>query len=502
MDEAEVEDQEQPEAEGEKCPGDVVAVAVAPQPLGGATSFSQADDYVDAQKQDAEIHDQQYTFCTIFDNIMRMPNEEMSLAQKATAVRLAADDLAARVSESGTATKSLVERAKTFLFGSKDDRDSVFYAFKDLEGTWRWLAVATNKFRDKQGEVFPEASHKEFVEYVDRTGDYPELRVWHVPTSGIGRADMVAYADGFRIDTGVFYKGFEDVAEQLAASEEPLGISHGYRFKLKDLDSDSVYRRYRSFEDSIVPFARAANAWTEMTVERVKEVLTMPLAPEKRAFLVEKVGEERTKAIEERLPAAEKALEELGIGWKEAAAIGEAVEAEAPVPAPAPAAAPSPAPAATPAAAVPETPATPPAAEKPAEEEGEGQASLGDEVLAGVKALAEGFKTMEGTVATLVTDVAELKRTDEEKIAAKATPKAATVLGQPRPSQSPATAEGVDQDKTKEALKAADDSDEGGSPARPYVRDLMRTGATGLLNLGTAPPEPEAPQTVTPPNGG
>ncbi len=43
----------------------------------------------------------------------------------------------------------------------------------------------------------------------------------------------------------------------------------------------------------------------------------MPLKPEKRAFLVRVLGEERTKALTDALPKMERALMEAGIGWKE-----------------------------------------------------------------------------------------------------------------------------------------------------------------------------------------
>lgn len=56
----------------------------------------------------------------------------------------------------------------------------------------------------------------------------------------------------------------------------------------------------------------------------------MPLRPEKRAFLVRVLGEARVKALEEGLPRAEKQLEAMGIGWKEAASLKAAICPEGP----------------------------------------------------------------------------------------------------------------------------------------------------------------------------
>ena len=49
----------------------------------------------------------------------------------------------------------------------------------------------------------------------------------------------------------------------------------------------------------------------------------MALRAEKRAFLVAVLGEDRVRQLEKRLPRAEKALEKLGIGWKEASCMME-----------------------------------------------------------------------------------------------------------------------------------------------------------------------------------
>lgn len=485
------------EAEGEKC-AELAVVEVAPPPLGGATSFTQVDDYRKAQEQDMKIHDQEHDFRVIFDNIMAQPNEEMTLAQKATAVRTAANELSTRVKQVATGTKSLLDRAKAFLLGEKDDEPrsgGTFFAFKDDGGEYRWLMIATNKFVDKQAETFTEEAHKEYVEYVERTADFPELRVWHVPGSGVGRADFVDYLDGFRIDSGTFYKEFTDVAARLAVWPEPLGASHGYRYRYAD-KSGGVFRKYRTFDDTVLPFERAANPWTDMTVE-FKEVFTMPLRSEKRAFLVGVLGEERTKVIEEKLPQAEKALEELGIGWKEAAAIGEALSGEVPaaeVPAPA-AAAPAAATAAVPAAPVAATAAPAPAAQasaeaKPPKEEEEPPEA--DVLKDGLAELLVGQKEQGDRIAQLASDVALLQQTDEEKIAAKVAPRATKAIGAERPSQAAGTV-AKQQEKIAEAVK---EEGEGEGPAGAYVEDLIKLGGTGQPI--TAPTEPLPAPTASP----
>lgn len=72
----------------------VEVVDVAPAPLGGATSFAEADDYMRAQEQDAMIHDQEYVFRTIFDNVMAGDD---AMNAKVARIERASVELAARL---------------------------------------------------------------------------------------------------------------------------------------------------------------------------------------------------------------------------------------------------------------------------------------------------------------------------------------------------------------------------------------------------------------------
>lgn len=199
--------------------------------------------------------------------------------------------------------------------GRKAISDGGYFSVqKDAAGQWRWLAIVSNKFLDRDEEILAEDAHREFVEHVDKTGEYPRLELWHTPGSRVGIADMVEYADGFRLDSGTFDKGMEPVAESLSKWPEPLAMSHGFEYKPKD-KKGGVYRRYRTFEDSVLPADKAANIWTQFaTVDKEED---MPLTKEKREFLVAHLGEGRVNQLEAGLPALSKELEEKGVEWKD-----------------------------------------------------------------------------------------------------------------------------------------------------------------------------------------
>ena len=269
----------------------------------------------------------------------------------------------------------------------KEASPGAFTAFKDAQGNWRYLLVSTNMWRDRDGEILPSVAHEGYVAYTDRTKDMPDLRLWHVPGSRVGKADWIDYAHGFVLQSGVFDKGMEDVAESL--SKEAQGVSHGF-FHDKDDESD-IYPWYRDFEASTLPLEKAANEWTEFSAENVKEVI-MGLSDEKRAYLVEHMGEPRVAAIEKVLEEKEEALKSGEIDFKEV--LAEAIEA-----APAPDA-------------------------KPAEGKGDGEPKSDAAAALGAK-INELFEGLSGKVDEIAAAQGEqgeqikaLKASDDEKIAA------------------------------------------------------------------------------------
>lgn len=190
-----------------------------------------------------------------------------------------------------------------------------FTSFKDSEGRWRWLIINTNKFEDREGEIFSEKAHKEYIYFVERTGQYPDLWLWHTPGTRIGQANLVDYVDGFVVHSGVYDAGLEDVAERLSKIQDKIGVSHGYEYLPGD-EEDKVYDHYRSFELTLCPAEKAANIWGTGFQTFAKEV-KMGFSEEKRKFFVEALGEERVAVLEEKLPALAKELEEEGVNFKE-----------------------------------------------------------------------------------------------------------------------------------------------------------------------------------------
>lgn len=194
--------------------------------------------------------------------------------------------------------------------------DSPFIVQKDKSGEWRWFARASNKWRDLDHppEILSEAAHKDYVNWVDATGAYPDLWLWHTPGTKVGKADWVDYSEGFLHFSGTFDEGKEAVALNLQATPE-LGVSHGFKYVHSD-ESQGIIGWYRTFEVSPLPRSAAANPWT--TMEVIQKELGMAFDSKKRAFLVAQLGEEETARRENDTKAAATALAEAGVESKQA----------------------------------------------------------------------------------------------------------------------------------------------------------------------------------------
>lgn len=295
---------------GEKDYDEAVVVTM---PAGGSTSFAEYDDFLRSAAAESAVDQLSWRFRQITDNIF---NEAVPLAEKARKVMRAARDLMERIEPS---VEEAVETATEMKEASGDNpEDGSFRAFKDADDTWRWFAVWSSEARDRDyrrhpsGERFALESHKEYIDWTDRTGYRPTLRAWHVPGADIGLADMLdVSSEGFTIAAGHFQADKEYVAANLAAMG-PLGVSHGYTYEKQDRDDDGVYHRYRTFEISVLPWERAANQVGTGFVAG-KEVPM--LNPRKKEWL-KQIGLD-ADGIERSLSTVRSNAEKEGVSFKE-----------------------------------------------------------------------------------------------------------------------------------------------------------------------------------------
>jgi hypothetical protein len=143
--------------------------------------------------------------------------------------------------------------------------------WKEADGRYRWLARYSNNFRDDDhpAEIISEASHKHFLESVDKgTSPLPELWLWHVPEWKCGQATALAYDDsGFAVATGYFDKEKSYIAEWLAKQKD-VAVSHAMPQSSieRDPNDPSVITAHQTVEISPLPLWAAANKLTGFIV--------------------------------------------------------------------------------------------------------------------------------------------------------------------------------------------------------------------------------------------
>lgn len=329
---------------------------------------------------------------------------------------------------------------------------------KQADGAYRWVGWVSNHYRDNDTpkEIISGAAHKEFVAHADATGEFPELWLWHVPGSKVGKADWLEFADGFLLSSGTFDS--PALAESLAKSGDPLTMSHGFRRLQHDGDS-VVTGRYRMLEESITPQGAEANPWTRFATQ--KEVDSMPISEAKKAFLAKYLPPETLKAIEDNTTELRKAAEAAGVDWKDV----EAAETVAIPSAEAPAEEPKPKPL--------DANAIAEAAVALVVERLQIKA-LSDTIsgltaqMGAVDALTEQVKALEATVKAL-------KATDDAKIAATMTPKAMEGLSLAWANKAASKRADTIVDEAKPGDKALTDS-------RPFLANIAEQMAAKVAS--------------------
>jgi hypothetical protein len=234
--------------------------------------------------------------------------------------------------------------------------------------------------------------------------------------------------------SGTFDKDMKDVAEKLA-SDPDLGVSHGYNYHYSDKEK-GIIDWYRTFEISPLPKEAAANPYTGIEIIRQE---AKDMNANKRAFLVDKLGEDRVKELESRPAELEKSLKDQGIEYKEVDALPEVNSKEIPFP------------------------------DDPYLASGDRVVAVKQVAEAAVKALTESnaFKALnaaltdaktkseqlESTIIEMGKTIKELQKTDDEKIAAAIAPK--STPGLKRASESKDNLVDPEKDKALAGDKAA-----------------------------------------------
>jgi hypothetical protein len=187
--------------------------------------------------------------------------------------------------------------------------------YKDKNtGQDRWIITSSNGFRDRDGEIVATKALNDDVARSDETGDYGPLRWWHLddPPLDLGNCDFRMVHGHTLVESGTFKN--HAIARTIKAAAPKLGVSLGFNHPEDEPDSHGVYNTISTFERSLLPSNRAANA------------LTGVLKGETMVSKAQKIKEFRDLLEEEglnpdeilgKIDATEKQAQNAGVAFKE-----------------------------------------------------------------------------------------------------------------------------------------------------------------------------------------
>ena len=151
-------------------------------------------------------------------------------------------------------------------------KDAAFAVFKDAAGSYRWVMLSSNSFRDRDNEIVSTKALDSDVARADSDHDYGPLRWWHVgvpfgPGLDLGDCDFNAMIGKMLIESGTFRD--PAFAQAIAAKADQLQGSIGFTHPFDEPDREGVFWHIRRFERSLVPRGKAANPFTQLYVQEI-----------------------------------------------------------------------------------------------------------------------------------------------------------------------------------------------------------------------------------------
>lgn len=220
--------------------------------------------------------------------------------------------------------KSLLQRAKARLFPEKEM--GAFGVYKGADGNWHWIAKYSNAYEDKEGEIFTEKAHEDYIRRLDMgLVDQPELWVWHTKGTKHGKADTVFGVGRIMIALG----HFDDTPEAANAvkfyqkNAGKLKLSHG-ALAPKWAVHDGLIESYNTFEISVLPDGAESNPYTSYEV-----IKSMQPDPKKLQMVEAVLGKEKADKLVSDTAEYSKELDDMLVRYKDNAQVSP--DAPAPI---------------------------------------------------------------------------------------------------------------------------------------------------------------------------
>lgn len=203
--------------------------------------------------------------------------------------------------------------------------DCPMMVMKQANGQSRWVLLSSNAYQDRDGEFVSMKAQKKDTERMTETKEYGPLRLWHLgypdvekkdagPGVDIGDCDYSQMFDRVRVESGTFRN--ERVAAAIKERANQWATSVGFFHPVEEPDSSGTYHNIYTFERSLLPRSKAANALTPLAA--IYKENSMTTKEEKISQLTKLLGSDELAAeVLKQADATEKAAQERGLKYKE-----------------------------------------------------------------------------------------------------------------------------------------------------------------------------------------
>jgi hypothetical protein len=174
---------------------------------------------------------------------------------------------------------------------------------KDADGRYRWTAVSSTSYQDRDGEIVSLKALTDDVARTDRTGKLGPLLWWHTPLK-LGDTDSALIYEKSLIESGTFKS--ERLGQAIMERGRGLEVSLGFT-GVKSA-RDGVWHQIERFERSLLPAGKAAALGTSFRVSyKAQPQLDKPKLDALRALVPDDLIEELLAEIDAMDEQAERA---------------------------------------------------------------------------------------------------------------------------------------------------------------------------------------------------
>lgn len=210
--------------------------------------------------------------------------------------------------------QNLIQRAVKWL---RNENELALSGFKMMSDD-TWVAWYTNSYKDRSGEFFPVASIQKDIDYMEKSGAYPELWFFHIPGTKHGQTTWAGVVGHLAVAVGTFDD--TPIAEKMKAyyKGRKLEVSHGFVYNALKKQERTFYD-YHTYEISPLPAGMADNPFTAFSTKDVD--MAQGLNAKQFDALVEALGgtddaKTQALAIAQDGNAREKALQAAMVAFK------------------------------------------------------------------------------------------------------------------------------------------------------------------------------------------